>query len=1065
MNDDAPTQLEAGPAIPDFRLVQRIDRGAFGEVWLAQSLATARYRAVKVVYRDRLPSEQAYDTEFAGLKRFEEISREHEGFVDILHISRHDEARYFYYIMELADDLETGAEVNETTYAPRTLARELAKRRRLPPVECVKIGLALTSALGELHGRSLVHRDIKPANVLFVRGAPKVGDIGLVTETRREPATLLGTPAYMDGQSHGTAQGDLYSLGKVLYVMATGRRPEEWPAGPEETDHLEDPDGFRDLEHIYRKACQDDRAQRYRSATEIHQQLLVLRAGRSVRRLQQLERLETGLRRYGLLLFGLIVLATLAVFQWDQRRRQAAELNQRKVGSYVAYGTRAMEEHDMLGALPWFTEALALEQTSPAQQEAHRLRIGTILQNSPTIIQVWFHERDFDRATFAQENEILTRGGKRWEKWGILDLATGQPLFPLFGNGGEHETAAINPTAGLAVTTDYSTTVRLWDFKTGEATKNLTYHTNIYGGTLSHDGQWVAAAAFDYTGVVWNTSNGQTNTILIGHRKPLGSIAFSPDGRRLVTGDGDGRTIVWERGSGRRLQTFSRNNFQVFQAAFSPDGRRVATASLDRSCRVWDSETGREVLPPLLHEDGVQSVEFSADGQQLVTGGLDFSVRIWNAQTGKLLHLLRHNAKLAYAAFSPNGRLMVTTTHDGVVRVWDLRQSPVADAPPPIAVSANGGRFLRRQDRRLQVVEATGGRVAAVVSVDGASLPQAWLDGRGERALVATTPMSGLESNRMEVALWRFANPRQPMRTITLMPAQSNLALSAPGNYWAAFGNDRLTVWESSSGRELLTLTQGVRCATFDPSGRRLAVASSNQVRVWDLTTARTPMVRAGPHHADVGSVEWSHDGRFFVTGCWDTSFDQESAQVWDAITGRPAGAPLHHRDGVIFAAFSPDDRRVITCSEDFTAMIWEPRTGQRLTPPLRHKHQVLHAAFSQDGRWVATGCRDHTARLWDAASGEPLSPPLLHSDEVQYVQFVNNSQALFTRTRRGDTYLWALLRDRRPVSDLVLIASLLSAQQSQPTGLMIPQSTTTLHAIWDSLHSRYPGDFAFGQR
>jgi len=107
----ASAPLATAVTITDYVLIRMIGGGAFGEVWLAQSRATGRYRAVKIVYKERVPTAHSYETEFAGLKRFEEISRESLGFVDILHISRHDEAGYFYYVMELADDLEAVLEL------------------------------------------------------------------------------------------------------------------------------------------------------------------------------------------------------------------------------------------------------------------------------------------------------------------------------------------------------------------------------------------------------------------------------------------------------------------------------------------------------------------------------------------------------------------------------------------------------------------------------------------------------------------------------------------------------------------------------------------------------------------------------------------------------------------------------------------------------------------------------------------------------------------------------------------------------------------------------------------
>src|SRR5579859_6978783 len=96
------------PAIPDHVLLQRIGAGAYGDVWLARS-ALGSLRAVKVVYRDRFDEERPFQREFHGILKYEPLSRTHEGLVAVLHVGRNEEAGYFYYVMELADSVDTRA--------------------------------------------------------------------------------------------------------------------------------------------------------------------------------------------------------------------------------------------------------------------------------------------------------------------------------------------------------------------------------------------------------------------------------------------------------------------------------------------------------------------------------------------------------------------------------------------------------------------------------------------------------------------------------------------------------------------------------------------------------------------------------------------------------------------------------------------------------------------------------------------------------------------------------------------------------------------------------------------
>src|SRR6185503_11092247 len=91
------------PEIPDHELIRCVGRGAYGEVWLARDVIGS-FHAVKVVYRNTFIRVEPFQREFHGIQKFTPISRQHPGWVDILHVGRNDAQGCFYYIMELGDD-------------------------------------------------------------------------------------------------------------------------------------------------------------------------------------------------------------------------------------------------------------------------------------------------------------------------------------------------------------------------------------------------------------------------------------------------------------------------------------------------------------------------------------------------------------------------------------------------------------------------------------------------------------------------------------------------------------------------------------------------------------------------------------------------------------------------------------------------------------------------------------------------------------------------------------------------------------------------------------------------
>jgi serine/threonine protein kinase/formylglycine-generating enzyme required for sulfatase activity len=256
--------------IPDYTLLKRIGAGAYGEVWLAQSV-TGALRAVKIVWREDFELTKTFHREFIGIQQFEPISRGHPGLVHILHVGWNEKRGFYYCVMELADDAERGPHIEDlAAYVPRTLGTDMRRHGRLDLHFCKEAGIFLADALHYMHQHGLTHRDIKPSNIIFVGGVCKLADIGLVAGFGER--TFAGTEGFVPPEGPGTAQADIYSLGKVLYEMSSGKDRMEFPEIP--TDLADEEWAvWMDLNRVICKSCAPDLKERFHTGEQFAEAL------------------------------------------------------------------------------------------------------------------------------------------------------------------------------------------------------------------------------------------------------------------------------------------------------------------------------------------------------------------------------------------------------------------------------------------------------------------------------------------------------------------------------------------------------------------------------------------------------------------------------------------------------------------------------------------------------------------------------------------------------------------------------------------------------------------------
>ena len=235
---------------------------------------------------------------------------------------------------------------------------------------------------------------------------------------------------------------------------------------------------------------------------------------------------------------------------------------------------------------------------------------------------------------------------------------------------------------------DFSTKIKIEENKTAQYTftlqekpkvpeykllKNLIGHSGyVYSVAFSPDGTKIISGSMDQTIKIWDANTGQCLKTLKGHSEYIYSVAFSPDGRRIVSGSNDKTIKIWDANTGQCLKTLKGHKNFVLSVAYSPDGTKIVSGSRDNTIKIWNANTGQCLKTLKGHSSWVNSVAYSPDGTRIVSGSVDDNVNIWDANTRKCLKTLKGTSNWANSVvYSQDGTKIISGSGDSNVNIWD----------------------------------------------------------------------------------------------------------------------------------------------------------------------------------------------------------------------------------------------------------------------------------------------------------------------------------------------------------------------------------------------------------
>ncbi len=469
------------------------------------------------------------------------------------------------------------------------------------------------------------------------------------------------------------------------------------------------------------------------------------------------------------------------------------------------------------------------------------------------------------------------------------------------------------------------------------------------------DGRRLLSGDINGTIQAWDMATFQpSGAPIVAHRRTIGDMVFSVDGQWLITAGYDGEIHLRDRQSLQKQHTLSGHSGEIYELDANPiNPAEVLSASADGSMRIWDLHEQRQTQQVLLqslqakptaYQPGVNAVVTSPDGTRLAMAGDVQEIFILDKATLQTIHVLRgHTQWVNKLSFSRDSRYLLSASADKTMMVWDVAGGySVAGPLRGHAHTVVETMFTPTQDHLISLDEEGH---AALWSLQSTPATAFALEGHNKEVeSVVFHPHRNLLASAGDdaaVLLWPLDTAKPTPTRLEHGTAIAQLVFSRDGQRLLGAGQDgHVRMWDWQKNKELAQFSgRGDALNTIDisPDGQWIAAGGrAGVVYLWNATDPSQPVTELQGHSHWVRRVKFSPVSNG-ADGAQLASCDRDGGIfLWHLAQGKTQGERLSgHRDWVNDLIFTPDGRHVISAADDRSIVLWDTHTMQPVGEPL----------------------------------------------------------------------------------------------------------------------------------